>query len=285
MARWSADGKEVAEEVRAALLPGGALPPGPAEAYVHIRAGIGSLLGDTHVLVAGGRVRVVGRRTSLDPLTETELAGRPRLDDSGYRPVLILPTRDGDQRVEVTSLEEPAVEDLLGELPPVSLGARGGTWNAPGAATPGASAPASSPDGELPDLATARAALIGSLARRLKQRRAELVARRHARKTASLDHRAGVHRGAPPPSPRGGTASAPGSAPGSSGGPRSGRSDERWRARHEGAARRAAKREAAVVSNAPPPAPLLARLAVVAIAGVVVFFLFAFLGRALSGQP
>lgn len=276
MARWSADGKEVPEEVRAALAAGGALPPGPAEAHVHIRAGMGSLLGDTHVLVAGGRVRVVGRKTSLDPLTETELSGRPRLDESGYRPVLILPTREGEQRVEVTSLEEPAVEDLLAGLPPVSLGARGGTWAAPVAAAPGATPT----EGDLPDLATARAALLGSLARRLKQRRAELLAQRHARRTASLDHRAGVHRAPPASAGRGGAAGPRASSP----------SDDRWRARHEGTARRAAKREAAAVSHAqapgaPPPAPLLARLAVVAIAGVVVFALFAFLGRALSGQP
>lgn len=252
-ARWSADGRDVPEEVRAALAPGGALPPGPAEAHVHVRSGIGSLLGDTHVIVAGGRVRVAGRRTSLDPLAEVELAGRPRLDESGYRPVLILPTREGDQRVEVTSLEEAAVEDLLAAMPPVSI-------RIPARPTAGA-APAPEGADDLPDLHTARAALVGALARRLKQRRAALVAARHARQTAALDHKVGTHR----PSPQ--------------------RGDERWRARHAGTSRRAAKREAAAAARTPPPMPLLARLAIVAIAGVVVFALFAFLGRAISAQP
>jgi hypothetical protein len=248
MARWSADGREVPEEVRVALAPGGALPPGAADAHVHVRSGIGSLLGDTHVVVSGGRVRVAGRQTSLDPYAEVELADRPRIDETGYRPVLVLPTREGERRVEVTALEEAAVEDLLADLPPVSLG-RSGLVR--GAIAAGEAGP--------PDLDAARAALVTALARRLRQRRAELLAARHARRTASLDHRAGTHR------------------------PARGGGDDRRRARPGGPARGSARREQ--VAPARPPTPMLARLAMVAIAGAVVFALFAFLGRAISAQP
>lgn len=255
MATWSADGKEVPQEIRAALAAGGALPDGPADAHVHVRSGVGSFLGETHLVVAGGRLRVAGRSTSLDPWAELVLSGRPRLDESGYRPVLLLPSREGEQRLEVTSLEEAAVEDLLAALPAISIVLRPSGRPSDDTGKP---APLVALDGDLPDLTTLRAALLGTLARRIKQRRAELVAARHARRTAGIDHRVGTHRA----------------------------HDERWKARH---ARRSRKVEPevapSVVPEARSPADSAFRLLLVAVLGVAVFFLFAFLGRALSSRP
>jgi hypothetical protein len=254
MATWSADGKEVPQEIRAALAPGGPLPDGPADAHVHVRSGVGSFLGETHLVVAGGRFRVAGRSTSLDPWAELVLSGRPRLDDSGYRPVLLLPTRAGEQRLEVTSLEEAAVEDLLAALPPISIVLR----PSPGPAGDAGAPVLAAVEDDLPDLVTMRAALLGTLARRIKQRRAELLAARHARRTVGIDHRVGTHRA----------------------------HDERWKARH---ARRTRKVEPEVLRGVVPeartPADSALRLLGVAVLGAAVFFLFAFLGRALSSRP
>lgn len=254
MATWSADGKEVPEEIRAALTAGGALPEGPADAHVHVRSGVGSFLGETHLLIAGGRFRVAGRSTSLDPWAELVLSGRPRLDESGYRPVLLLPTRDGEQRLEVTSLEEAAVEDIMAALPPISIVLRPSLRPAGDPAAPAALV---AHEEDLPDLPTVRAALLGTLARRIRQRRAELLAARHARRTVAIDHRVGTHRS----------------------------HDDRWQRWQARNARRPRKVAPEVVPEARTPGGSAFRLLLVALLGAAVFFLFAFLGRALAPRP
>ncbi len=247
MATWSGDGKEVPTEVRAALAAGGPLPEGPADGHVHVRSGIGSFLGETHLIVAGGRLRVAARDTSVDPWAELFLSGQPRLDESGYRPVLLLPTRDGERRLEVTSLEEPAVEDLLGALPPISIVLRSSRG-------PNGETVVIAREEDLPDLRTMREALLGTLARRIKQRRAELLAARYTRRTAGVDHRLGTHRA----------------------------HDARWKARHS---RRPIRAEAAAPPAARAPGASLLRLLLVAVLGALVFTLFAFVGSAFSPRP
>ncbi len=265
MATWSADAKEVPDDVRAALNAGPPLPAGPADVYVHVRAGLDSLLGDTHLILAGGLLRIASRGTSLDPLTEAVLTGRPTLDDSGYRNVLEIPTSAGLKKLEITALEEDAVEDLLRDLPPHS------TPVAPPGAEKGERANEGQHDGAPEDedgteerdegadadlgddLHQARRALLRSLRTRVAQRRGELLLAKRKRRIGNVEVTLGQRR-----SP-----------------------EERWKARHRH--RHGSRHPEAASAPALGRQTLtdtLVRFALLALAAALVFGVFAAIGKA-----
>jgi len=149
------------------------------DAHVHIRSGIDSLLGDTHLVVIAGKLHVVARKTSLDPLEDVELVALPDIDEDGYRSVLQLRTTAGDKRVEIGATEENAVYALIGALPANALvedvalaNARGALLNVLRRMADDVATIATN------DLDDARGELLAVLGTRLGARRAKLKADR-----------------------------------------------------------------------------------------------------------
>jgi hypothetical protein len=157
-------------------------------AYVHIRSGIDSLLGDTHLVVIGGKLHVVARKSSLDALEDVPLVALPEIDEEGYRSVLQLRTTSGDKRVEIGATEENAVHALIASLGPEALDV----------AVPASAAEPTAPDDvEATDLGSARDAFLALLAARRHQRREKLRADREAHERAGRRSAKPKRRAAP----------------------------------------------------------------------------------------
>lgn len=181
----------------------GKLALGGASAHVHIRSGVDSLLGDTHLVVVGGKLHVVARKSSLDPLEDVPLLALPEIDETGYRSILQLRTPMGDKRVEVGATEENAVHALVDALGPDALEVAEAAQPArPETEAPWTDAPRDPEldasrahllgvvevmrgDEALRDRDAVRAAFLGVLVTRLRQRKAKLRADRDAYERAA----------------------------------------------------------------------------------------------------
>ncbi|MBM4320024.1 MAG: hypothetical protein FJ125_08680 [Deltaproteobacteria bacterium] len=108
---------ELSQELLAALPAG--IPAEAIAACVRLSSGIGDRWGEARLLLAGGRLLVLTRRSLLEPYAPVALESGtlPRLEESGWQAWLLLRAEGGAElRVEVSSLELAELRQLLRRL-------------------------------------------------------------------------------------------------------------------------------------------------------------------------
>jgi hypothetical protein len=119
-------------------------PDAEGARHVPLRSGIGTLLGESHLVFTNARLRVFSRTSVLDPLVELEGVVGARIVSTTLRPELVLEHAAGSGTIGLGFGEEEPTKALLEALPSAASGE---------AAAPPVDAPKTEPSSSVPAVA------------------------------------------------------------------------------------------------------------------------------------
>jgi hypothetical protein len=167
------------------------------ERWIRLRAGVGSLVGETFMFRDDDGIRVVSRASALAPLVELTPSSPLRFEEDTMDAAVIVPTAEKEERIGVGYLERDAVRAFFEPEPPVVIPAVAAEPPVAADAAVEVAAPvvavAKSPE------TAARTKLVSTLSRRVEDRRKESKAKAAVAATAAKRRDDGARRAAPVP--------------------------------------------------------------------------------------